>query len=71
MCGIVGFIDFKNKTSLLELEAMTHTLTHRGPDAFGVEEIGLAIGSVRYPLLGKPQISREKPPRDSCLVFFT
>jgi asparagine synthase (glutamine-hydrolysing) len=41
MCGIVGFIDFKNKTSLLELERMTHALTHRGPDAFGVEEIGL------------------------------
>lgn len=39
MCGIVGFVDFKNKTSLQELEKMTHTLTHRGPDAFGFEQI--------------------------------
>jgi len=38
MCGIVGFIDFKKKTSCEDLEKMTHTLTHRGPDAFGVED---------------------------------
>ena len=38
MCGIVGFIDFKKKTSCEDLEKMTHTLTHRGPDAFGVKD---------------------------------
>ena len=38
MCGIVGFIDFKKKTSFEVLEKMTHTLIHRGPDAFGVED---------------------------------
>jgi len=38
MCGIVGFIDFKKKTSCENLEKMTHTLTHRGPDAFGVND---------------------------------
>ena len=38
MCGIVGYIDFKKKTSSEILERMTHTLTHRGPDAFGVED---------------------------------
>ena len=38
MCGIVGFIDFKKKTSFEDLEKMTHTLTHRGPDAFGVKD---------------------------------
>ena len=38
MCGIVGFIDFKKKTSFEVLEKMTHTLTHRGPDGFGVED---------------------------------
>ena len=38
MCGIVGFIDFKKKTSCENLEKMTHILTHRGPDAFGVND---------------------------------
>ena len=41
MCGIVGFIDFKNDTSREELENMTHVLTHRGPDAYGHENIEL------------------------------
>ena len=39
MCGIVGYVDFKNKTSLKELEEMTQTLTHRGPDAFSFEQV--------------------------------
>ena len=38
MCGIAGFIDFKKKTSCENLEKMTHALTHRGPDAFGVND---------------------------------
>jgi len=38
MCGIAGFIDFKKNTSCEDLEKMTHTLTHRGPDAFGVKD---------------------------------
>lgn len=42
MCGIVGYVDFKNKTSLKELEEMTQTLTHRGPDAFSFEQINSA-----------------------------
>lgn len=41
MCGIVGFVDFKNDTSRGELENMTHVLTHRGPDAHGLENIEL------------------------------
>ena len=38
MCGIAGFIDFKKKTSFEVLEKVTHTLTHRGPDGFGVKD---------------------------------
>ena len=41
MCGIAGYVDFKKISSREELESMTHVLTHRGPDAFGIEEIGL------------------------------
>lgn len=37
MCGITGFIDYKNKTSLSLLKKMVETLRHRGPDDFGAE----------------------------------
>lgn len=37
MCGITGFIDFKKTSSTATLEAMTTTLTHRGPDGSGVQ----------------------------------
>ena len=46
MCGIAGYVDFKKKSSREELENMTHVLTHRGPDAFGIEEIGLDVCKV-------------------------
>ncbi|MCT7358575.1 asparagine synthase (glutamine-hydrolyzing) [Thalassolituus pacificus] len=35
MCGIVGFIDFSNKSSLNLLKGMTDSLVHRGPDDSG------------------------------------
>jgi len=47
MCGITGFIDFNKQSSLPNLEAMTTTMVHRGPDGFGVQEIitsGAQIG---------------------------
>ena len=33
MCGITGFIDFKNRTPISVLKDMTDSLLHRGPDA--------------------------------------
>ena len=35
MCGIAGFIDFTNKSSLLDVTAMAAALPHRGPDGQG------------------------------------
>ncbi len=35
MCGITGFIDYSKKTSLDELQTMSRTMTHRGPDGEG------------------------------------
>ncbi len=35
MCGIAGFIDFKNSSSKEILQAMTASLAHRGPDGEG------------------------------------
>ena len=37
MCGISGFIDFSNSSSIEVLKKMTDTLTHRGPDGSGYE----------------------------------
>jgi asparagine synthase (glutamine-hydrolysing) len=37
MCGISGFVDFKNKSSIKVLEEMTDTMVHRGPDGAGYE----------------------------------
>lgn len=35
MCGIVGFVDFKNKLTKKTLNNMVKTLSHRGPDDEG------------------------------------
>ena len=39
MCGISGFIDFNQNSSLILLQKMTDTLHHRGPDGSGYEFI--------------------------------
>lgn len=35
MCGITGYYSFTNKFSMLDLENMTNSIAHRGPDAHG------------------------------------
>ncbi|MEO6843637.1 MAG: asparagine synthetase B, partial [Ginsengibacter sp.] len=37
MCGIAGFIDFNNSSSLQVLKDSTDVLSHRGPDGSGYE----------------------------------
>ena len=37
MCGIAGFIDFNNSSSLQILKDSTNVLSHRGPDGEGYE----------------------------------
>lgn len=37
MCGIAGFIDFKNNSNIAILESMVRTMLHRGPDDMGYE----------------------------------
>lgn len=37
MCGIAGFVDFKNKSSSDILKKMTDSIRHRGPDGEGGE----------------------------------
>ena len=39
MCGIAGFIDFKNSSASSSLVEMTNSFVHRGPDGSGAELI--------------------------------
>lgn len=46
MCGLTGFIDFKNKTKPETLELMVSTLGHRGPDSSGTQIFTTDFGTV-------------------------
>ena len=58
MCGVVGFMDVSHHLNSDELAAtvtrLTNTLTHRGPDDFGVwvdADVGLALGHRRLSII--------------------
>ena len=63
MCGICGYISDKN----LDIDAMTETISHRGPDAQGIFKDGeLALGHRRLSILdlsqnsNQPMVSQDK-----------
>lgn len=56
MCGITGFIDYKNKISSTVLEDMVKSIPYRGPDDNGFEiinhnNIQIGLGQVRLSIL--------------------
>ncbi|MBK8547862.1 MAG: asparagine synthase (glutamine-hydrolyzing) [Saprospiraceae bacterium] len=56
MCGITGLIDFTHSTKEDEIEGMTKTLHHRGPDSFGFEnyyfkEAFIGFGQTRLAII--------------------
>lgn len=58
MCGLTGFIDLLAQTSELDLkqrvQAMAHSLAHRGPDGYGVwtdAQTGVAFGHRRLSII--------------------
>jgi asparagine synthase (glutamine-hydrolysing) len=56
MCGLTGLVDFRFKTRLQDLKAMTDVLSHRGPDdsGFFFEKIGssqIGLGHRRLSVL--------------------
>ncbi len=56
MCGIAGFIDFNRASSEQDLERMTNSLEHRGPDGFGTfmqntSEYKIGLGHRRLSIL--------------------
>ncbi len=66
MCGICGIVDLQSPPSILDLNDMTRTLAHRGPDAGGTCEFeSCALGHRRLSILdlsvsaNQPMISRD------------
>lgn len=64
MCGITGFIDFKGASSEHDLEQMTHSLEHRGPDGFGTFIHGTAhykigLGHRRLSILELSELGKQ------------
>jgi asparagine synthase (glutamine-hydrolysing) len=56
MCGITGFIDFKNRSSEQQLGAMLRTMEHRGPDGHGhffqqKEKFAVGLGHSRLSII--------------------
>ena len=56
MCGIVGFVDFRKKSSKLILQEMTDILHHRGPDDSGYsfytsDKYNIGLGHRRLSIL--------------------
>lgn len=56
MCGITGFIDYKNKSTEANLAAMTACIQHRGPDGQGIffqekEEVQIGFGHRRLSII--------------------
>lgn len=64
MCGITGFIDFNGASSEHDLEQMTHSLEHRGPDGFGTFIHGTAhykigLGHRRLSILELSELGKQ------------
>ncbi len=64
MCGISGFIDFNGASSEHDLEQMTHSLEHRGPDGFGTFIHGTAhykigLGHRRLSILELSELGKQ------------
>src|SRR5579864_2182845 len=73
MCGIVGLLG-QSKSLVGSIDAMTDTLTHRGPDARGIAVMdtdGVALGMRRLSIVdiaggSQPMWSED---RTVCVVF--
>lgn len=56
MCGLVGFVDYKQKDIKQELISMVNSINHRGPNDFGIEifnesEYVVGLGHKRLSIL--------------------
>lgn len=75
MCGIAGFIDFKGASSEQELEDMTHSLEHRGPDGFGTFILGtseykIGFGHRRLSILELSELGKQPMSWNQFTIVF-
>lgn len=61
MCGIAGYIDFENKLDLQLIKTMVKSIEHRGPDAFGYEQVGehVLLGHTRLSILDLSNLAHQ------------
>lgn len=64
MCGISGFIDFNKNSSINDLQKMTDSLLHRGPDASGNEffvnnTCNIALGHRRLSIIDLSETGKQ------------
>ena len=64
MCGIAGFVDYSRKSTRNDIQAMTDTLAHRGPDGDGIffkenESFQLGFGHRRLAILELSELGKQ------------
>jgi len=75
MCGIAGFIDFSNNSTLQILQDCTDTLQHRGPDGGGYEFLQqdghqVGLGHRRLSIIDLSNAARQPMwYKDLCIIF--
>ena len=75
MCGIVGFIDFKKRSSQQVVSEMTQTLQHRGPDGCGEELFNtdlaqIGLGHTRLAILDLSEHGKQPMNYNSLWLCF-
>src|SRR5215831_2958519 len=75
MCGITGFVDFKNRSSEAILSQMSTSLSHRGPDGQGIffvggPEMSLGLGHRRLSIIDLSVSANQPMHYDGLHVIF-
>ena len=75
MCGIAGFIDFKQQSSLQLLQSMTDSLSHRGPDGSGYEfieipECQIGLGHRRLSIIDLSETGKQPMSYENFWITF-
>jgi asparagine synthase (glutamine-hydrolysing) len=75
MCGIAGFVDFKNRSSEAILQNMTSCLQHRGPDGQGVafaqtNDMIIGLGHRRLSIIDLSAAANQPMQYDGLHIIF-
>lgn len=75
MCGIAGFIDFRNTSSKEVLQKMTDTLIHRGPDGsdyefFQHDDCSVGLGHRRLAIIDLSETGKQPMQFENLWITF-